>query len=76
MCTVLRKGYITKFFLLETFYIYFTYLEIYFERPTAQDFQPLVCFYQVIPFTGWGGESWTSFCGPAAVAVGGCERKD
>ncbi len=26
--------------------------------------------------TGWGGQSWTIFCGPAAVAVGGCERKD
>jgi hypothetical protein len=26
--------------------------------------------------TGWDGQSWTVFCGPAAVAVGGCERKD
>jgi hypothetical protein len=26
--------------------------------------------------TGWGDESWTIFCGPAAVAIGGCERKD
>ncbi len=26
--------------------------------------------------TGWGGQSWTIFCGPAAIAVGGCERKD
>jgi hypothetical protein len=26
--------------------------------------------------TGWGAQSWTIFCGPAAVAVGGCERKD
>ncbi len=25
---------------------------------------------------GWGAQSWTIFCGPAAVAVGGCERKD
>jgi hypothetical protein len=25
--------------------------------------------------TGWGAQSWTIFCGPAAVAVGGCERK-
>ncbi len=27
-------------------------------------------------YTGWGGESWTIFCGPAAVAIGRCERKD
>jgi hypothetical protein len=26
--------------------------------------------------TGWGAQSWTVFCGPAAVAIGGCERKD
>ncbi len=26
--------------------------------------------------TGWGGESWTTFYGPAAVAIGRCERKD
>ncbi len=24
----------------------------------------------------WGSQSWTVFCGPTAVAVGGCERKD
>jgi hypothetical protein len=23
------------------------------------------------PSTGWGNESWTAFCGPAAIAVGG-----
>jgi hypothetical protein len=27
-------------------------------------------------YTGWGGESWTIFCGPASVAMRGCERKD
>jgi hypothetical protein len=27
-------------------------------------------------YTGWAGQSWTIFCGPAAVAVGGCEQKD
>ncbi len=26
-------------------------------------------------YTGWGAQSWTTFCGPAAVAIGGCERK-
>jgi hypothetical protein len=26
--------------------------------------------------TGWGSESWTIFCGPATVAIGGCEQKD
>jgi hypothetical protein len=25
--------------------------------------------------TGWGAQSWTTFCGPPAVAIGGCERK-
>jgi hypothetical protein len=25
---------------------------------------------------GWGGQSWTIFCRPAAVAVRRCERKD
>ncbi len=24
----------------------------------------------------WGSQSWTVFCRPATVAVGGCERKD
>jgi hypothetical protein len=32
--------------------------------------------YWVEASTGWGGQSWTVFGGPAAVAVGGCERKD
>jgi hypothetical protein len=27
-------------------------------------------------YTGWGDESWTAFCGPAAALLGGCERKD
>jgi hypothetical protein len=26
-------------------------------------------------YAGWGSQSWTVFCGPAA-AVGGCEQKD
>ncbi len=30
---------------------------------------------QGMQHTGWGAQSWTVFCGPAAVAVGGCERK-
>jgi hypothetical protein len=30
----------------------------------------------VYVYTGWGAQSWTVFCGPAAVAIGGCERKD
>jgi hypothetical protein len=30
----------------------------------------------VMCYTGWGAQSWTVFCRPAAVAVGGCERKD
>ncbi len=34
----------------------------------------LLCRYPV--YTGWGAQSWTVFCGPAAVAIGGCERKD
>jgi hypothetical protein len=25
--------------------------------------------------TGWGGESWTIFCGPAAVAIGAVSGK-
>jgi hypothetical protein len=29
-----------------------------------------------IKSTGGGSQSWTIFCGPVAVAVGGCERKD
>ncbi len=33
-------------------------------------------FYCCSVLTGWGAQSWTVFCGPAAVAVGGCERKD
>ncbi len=32
-------------------------------------------YYWVIIHTGWGAQSWTTFCGPPAVAIGGCERK-
>ncbi len=60
-------------------YIFCAYIyELDFEQmlgmPTQMYCEELVV--QHIYSTGWGGESWTTFCGPAAVAIGRCERKD
>ncbi len=46
------------------------------ENPPLSSNKSVYSFNQVAGNTGWGAQSWTVFCGPAAVAIGGCERKD
>ncbi len=51
-------------------------------QPEKERFPKYICMYiciyvyiYIYIYTGWGVQSWTTFCGPTAIAVGGCERK-